>query len=200
MSLYSGILGQLLEELERLPGIGPKTAQRLAFHILRQNNLRVKRLADILVQAKDTLKYCNDCFSLSEQDICQICEDTRRDKSLICVVEEPHDVFTLERTKIFNGLYHVLLGKLSPFEGVGPEDIKIAQLLNRLKTNNIKEVIIATNPDVEGEATAIYLNKIIQPLEIKVTRLASGLPAGGNLEYADDITLSRALQGRREIQ
>ncbi len=189
----------MIDELGRMPGIGPKTAQRLAFYLLRQERAEVERLAHTLIEAKETIRYCSICFSLCENEICSICSNPRRDSALICVVEEPNDVFSLERTRAFNGRYHVLMGTLSPLDGMGPDDLKITELLRRLQNSRVGEVIIGTNPDVEGEATAIYLGKLLKPLGVKVTRLASGLPAGGNLEYADDITITRALGGRREL-
>jgi recombination protein RecR len=197
--MYSGILARMIDELGRMPGIGPKTAQRLAFYLLRQERAEVERLAHTLIEAKETIRYCSICFSLCENEICSICSNPRRDSALICVVEEPNDVFSLERTRAFNGLYHVLMGTLSPLDGMGPDDLKITELLRRLQNSRVGEVIIGTNPDVEGEATAIYLGKLLKPLGVKVTRLASGLPANGNLEYADDITITRALGGRREL-
>lgn len=199
MDLYSGALARMIDELSRMPGVGPKTAQRLAFYLLRQERRQVERLANALLEAKDRIRYCEQCFALSEENLCTICQSPKREQQVICVVEEPNDVFSLERTKQFNGLYHVLMGTLSPLDGIGPEDLKINELLHRVNTGPIKEVIIATNPDVEGEATAIYLGRLIKPLGIKVTRLASGLPAGGNLEYADEITIGQALGGRREL-
>lgn len=199
MTLYAGTLARMIEELGRMPGVGPKTAQRLAFYLLRQERADVERLANTLLEAKDRIRYCNICFSLCEEETCPICRDPRRESAVLCVVEEPNDVFSLERARVFHGRYHVLLGTLSPLDGIGPDDLKIAELLGRLQEGIVKEVVIATNPDVEGEATAIYLGKLIKPLGVKVTRLASGLPAGGNLEYADDITLSQALSGRREL-
>ncbi|MCK5219176.1 recombination protein RecR [bacterium] len=197
--MYSGVLARMIEELGHMPGIGPKTAQRLAFYLLRQERAAVEQLAHTLIEAKDTIRYCSICFSLCENEICAICSNPQRDSTMICVVEEPNDVFSLERTRAFNGLYHVLMGTLSPLDGIGPEDLKITELLRRLQNNQVGEIIIATNPDVEGEATAIYLGKLLKPLGVKVTRLASGLPAGGNLEYADDITITRALGGRRVL-
>ena len=197
--MYTGVLARMIEELGRMPGVGPKTAQRLAFYLLRQERAAVERLAHTLVEAKDTIRYCSVCFSLSENEICSICSNPRRDSAMICVVEEPNDVFSLERTRAFNGLYHVLMGKLSPLDGIGPDDLKITELLHRLQNSQVGEVILGTNPDVEGEATAIYLGKLLKPLGVKVSRLASGLPANGNLEYADDITITRALGGRREL-
>lgn len=199
MTLYSGALARMIDELGRMPGVGPKTAQRLAFYLLRQEPAAVERLAKTLVEAKETIRYCSICFSLCEEETCKVCQDAHRDATTICVVEEPNDVFVLERTRVFKGRYHVLMGTLSPLDGIGPEDLKITELLKRLEAGRVKEVVLATNPDVEGEATAIYLGKLIKPLGLKVTRLASGLPAGGNLEYADDITISRALDGRREL-
>ncbi len=199
MSLVPRILERLLEALGRLPGIGPKTAQRLAFFLLSQEREEVARLADALLAAKDQIRSCSRCYSLTDQDLCPVCRDPRRERSQLCVVEDPKDVFVLERSGEYHGLYHVLMGRLSPLDGIGPENLKIAELLRRLEDGTIREVIIATNPDVEGEATALYLNKLILPLSIRVTRLASGLPAGSDLEYADDVTLSRALCGRREI-
>jgi recombination protein RecR len=199
MDFFSGVLGRLLDELGQLPGVGPKTAQRLAFFLLRQDSSRVRQLADSMVEANSKIHPCPDCFFLAESERCHICSDPKRDSGLLCVVEDPRDVFSLERAREFKGLYHVLMGTLSPLDGIGPEDLKIAELMKRLQGGQFREVIVATNPDVEGEATALYLNQLIKPLGIRVTRLASGLPAGGNLEYADDITISRALGGRREL-
>jgi len=199
MDLFSGALARMINELGKMPGIGPKSAQRLAFYLLRQDRVQVERLAASLIEAKDKIKYCERCFSLSEETLCPICRDPRRDTTSLCIVEEPNDVFSLERTKLYHGRYHVLMGTLSPLEGIGPEELKIKELLQRLQGDLIHEVVVATNPDVEGEATAIYLSRLIKPLGIKVTRLASGLPAGGNLEYADDVTIGQALDGRREL-
>lgn len=199
MTIYLGALARLIDELGRMPGVGPKTAQRLAFYLLRQERGEVERLANTLVEAKDRIRYCAICFSLCEEETCPICRDARRDSALLAVVEEPNDVFALERAKVFRGRYHVLMGTLSPLDGIGPEDLKITELLRRLKDGTVTEVVVATNPDVEGEATAIYLGKLIKPLGITVTRLASGLPAGGDLEYADDITLGQAIGGRRSL-
>jgi len=200
MDYSSGVLGRLIEELGRLPGVGPKTAQRLAFFLLRQEPAAVHRLTGAMLDARTKIHHCAECFFLAEAERCHICQDTRRDQSVVCVVEDPRDVFSLERTREFKGLYHVLMGTLSPMDGIGPGNLKIAELLERLRVGAVKEVIIATNPDVEGEATALYLGKLIKPLNIRVTRLASGLPAGGDLEYADDITIGRALSGRREME
>jgi recombination protein RecR len=200
MDYSSGVLGRLIEELGRLPGVGPKTAQRLAFFLLRQEAGAVQRLTEAMLDAKAKIHPCAQCFFLAEAERCHICQDTRRDQSVVCVVEDPRDVFSLERTREYRGLYHVLMGTLSPMDGIGPDNLKIAELLERLRAGAVKEVIVATNPDVEGEATALYLGKLIKPLNIRVTRLASGLPAGGDLEYADDITIGRALSGRREME
>lgn len=197
--MTEGALARLIEELGQLPGVGPKTAQRLAFFMLRRERAEVERLAEALLDARDKVRPCAECFSLCEDEVCGICRDTRRNRGLICVVADPRDVFALERSREYRGLYHVLMGTLSPLEGIGPEQLKIAELLRRLRSGSVQEVILGTNPDVEGEATAIYLHKLIKPLGIRVTRLASGLPAGGDLEYADDVTISRALGGRREI-
>ncbi len=183
-----------------MPGIGPKAAQRLAFFLLRQDAAVVQQLANAMLEAKAKIRPCADCFFLAEGERCHICSDPRRDARLLCVVEDPKDVFSMERTREYRGLYHVLMGTLSPLDGIGPDDLKIAELLKRLQAGHVQEVIVATNQDVEGEATALYLNKLIKPLGIRVTRLASGLPAGGDLEYADDITISRALGGRRELE
>jgi recombination protein RecR len=196
---FPGALGRLIEELGRLPGVGPKTAQRLAFFLLRQERPAVEGLAQALLGAKDLVRYCARCFAFSEAELCDICRDPRRRSELLCVVSEPKDVWALERTREYPGLYHVLHGTLSPMDGIGPERLKIAELLRRLEDKTVREVILATNPDVEGEATAIYLHDLIKPLGLRVTRLASGLPAGGDLDYADDVTISRALGGRREL-
>jgi len=185
----------LIEELSQLPGIGRKTAQRLALYLLKQPREEVVKLAKALVQLKDKVKYCSSCYNITEVDPCAICSSPKRDRSIICVVEEPNDVIALEKTNEYKGLYHVLGGALSPLEGVGPEELKIKELLPRL-AEGVQEVILAMNPNVEGEATTIYLSKLIKPLGIKVTRIARGLPVGGDLEYADEATLTRALEGR----
>lgn len=199
MPLIPPALERLITELGKLPGVGPKTAQRLAFFLLQQDRGYSEGLSQAMLQAKDTLRPCSRCYSLTDQEVCDLCRDPRREQAVLCVVEEPRDVFSLERTHEFKGLYHVLQGTLSPLDGIGPDQLKIAELLQRVQAGQIREVIIATNPDVEGEATALYLHKLLKPLGVKVTRLASGLPAGGDLEYADDVTISRALGGRREL-
>lgn len=192
-------MSRLIKELAKLPGIGPKTAQRLAFHLLELPRDEVAQLATAIVEAKDALKFCAVCGHLTEESPCQVCQDTTRDHRLLCVVEEPKDVIALEKTREFKGIYHVLHGALSPLEGIGPEELNIKQLLNRLQTAEIDEVILACDPDLEGEATALYLAKIIKPLQIKVTRLARGLPVGGDLEYIDEVTLGKAIEGRQEL-
>ena len=192
-------LTRLIEQLQRLPGIGAKGAQRLAFHVLKTPREDVERLVDALREVKDRVTYCSTCSNITETDPCFYCTDDSRDHRMICVVEEPENVTAVEKTRDFKGLYHVLMGALSPLHGVGPDDLKIAELLTRVKGGEVKEVIVATNPRVEGEATAIYLAKIIKPLGIKVTRIAHGLPVGGDLEYADEVTLAKALEGRREM-
>jgi recombination protein RecR len=198
--VYTKPLGRLIEELQKLPGIGPKSAQRLAFHLLKQPLTSIKELASALVDAKEQIKFCSICSNLTSMDPCEFCQDTRRDSTAICVVAEANDLIALEKTKEFKGLYHVLQGLISPMEGIGPDKLKIKELLNRISNNqNIKEIILAINPTVEGEATTLYINKLIKPLGIKVTRIAFGLPIGGDLEYADTMTLAKALEGRREI-
>jgi recombination protein RecR len=191
-------VARLIEELAKLPGIGPKTAQRLTFHLLRLPAESARSLADAIVHMKEAVVFCSQCWNITDKDPCAICRSETRDRSTICVVEEPLDVLALERTREFKGLYHVLHGAINPIEGVGPDDLKIRELLTRLN-GDVKEVILATNPNVEGEATAMYLARFVQPLEVKVSRLARGLPMGGDLEYADEVTLARALEGRRPI-
>ena len=192
-------LAKLVENLRSLPGIGGKTASRLAYHILEMDKQKAVALAEAIVEAKNKITYCNICFNLTDTNPCKICSSELRDDSVICVVEEPRDVAAMERMREFKGLYHVLHGYLSPMNGVGPDDIKIKELLARLMDGSVKEVILATNPRVEGEATAMYLSKLIKPLGVKVTRIAHGIPVGGDLEYTDEITLTKALEGRREI-
>jgi recombination protein RecR len=192
-------LEKLIEEFSKFPGIGKKTAQRMAFFVLKQRKEEAESLAQAVLDVKEKVRYCSVCFNITEDDPCSICKDERRDRSVICVVEEANDVAALEKTNQFKGLYHVLGGVLSPLDGVGPEDLKVKELLARLKDGTVKEVIIATNPSTEGEATAVYLSKLIKPLGVKVTRIARGLPAGGDLEYADQTTLSNALEGRVEF-
>lgn len=199
MEHYPQPMGNLIGELTKLPGIGPKTAQRLAFHILGLNQSKVKKLASSLIQAKKNIKYCSNCNNLTGDDPCEICDSPDRDRSIICIVESPKDVIAMEKTGEYNGLYHVLHGSISPMEGVGPEDIRIKNLMPRLEDDEIKEVILATDPNAEGDATAMYLAKLLKPVGVKVTRIAHGLPVGGDLEYADEVTLSKALEGRREI-
>jgi len=201
--LFAGPLQELIDELARLPGIGPKSAQRVAFYLLKVPPADAKRLAHSIVEVKDKVRLCRLCFNVSDQELCEYCRDSRRDASLICVVQEPPDIVAIERTREFRGLYHVLQGAISPLEGIGPEDLRTAELLVRLPGNNggaaVSEVIVATNPNIEGEATAMYLARLLEPSGIKVTRLASGLPVGSDLEYADEVTLGRALEGRRRI-
>lgn len=197
--MYAEPLARLIEELSKMPTVGPKTAQRWAFYILRASAEDVARLAQAILDAKAKIRYCSNCFHITDVDPCAICSNPARNRALICVVEDPRDVLALERTHEYRGLYHVLHGAISPLDGIGPDDLKIAELLARVKSGEVQEVIIATNPRVEGEATAIYLAKILKPLGIKVTRIAHGLPVGGDLEYADEVTLAKALEGRREI-
>lgn len=199
MKYYAKPLNRLISELGKLPGIGGKTAQRLAFHILNLSDEEANGLAEAIKDAKANMHYCSVCGNLTDQDPCSICADQARDKSVICVVESPRDVFAMERVREFNGLYHVLNGAISPMEGIGPEDINLRSLIVRLQTEDVKEVILATNPNIEGEATAMYIAKLVKPAGIKVTRIAHGLPVGGDLEYADEVTLSKAMEGRREI-
>ena len=195
--MYEGIIQDLIDELGRLPGVGPKSAQRIAFHIIQSDRVDVTRLAEVLKTVKERVKFCMICGNISEEDLCKICRDPRRDKTAICVVEESKDVLAIEKTREFKGTYHVLGGAISPIDGVGPENLRIKELMTRLSETTIGEIIIATDPNLEGEATATYLTRLIKPLGIKVSRLASGLPVGGDLEYADEITLGRAFEGRR---
>ncbi len=195
---YIAPIARLIENFRRLPGIGPKSAARLAYHVLKMDKSQVIALSQAIIDAKERVSYCTVCFDLTDSDPCQICRSEGRDKSLVCVVEDPKDVTAMERTREFNGLYHVLHGSLSPLEGVGPDDIKVKELLDRI-SRGIQEVIMATNPNVEGEATAMYIAKLLKPLGVKVTRIAHGLPVGGDLEYADEVTLSKALENRREM-
>lgn len=196
---YIAPLVKLIEQFRALPGIGPKSAVRLAYHVLEMDKAKAKALAQAIVEAKERVGYCSQCFNLTDCDPCRICRSDNRDSALLCVVEEPRDVAAMERTREFKGLYHVLHGALSPLEGVGPDEIRVKELLGRLQSNEITEVIMATDPDVEGEATAMYIAKLLKPLGIKVTRIAHGLPVGGDLEYADEVTLSKALENRREM-
>ena len=196
---YTPPVQSLIDELGRLPGIGPKSAQRIAFHLLKVPADDANRLAHAIREAKDKVRFCQRCFNVSEGDLCSFCADDRRDSSIICVVEESRDIVSVERTGEYSGRYHVLLGAISPLEGSGPEQLKIRELLERLGPEGVQEVIVCTNPNTEGEVTAMYLARMLKPLGVKVTRLASGLPVGGDLEYADELTLGRALEGRRPI-
>lgn len=199
MSIYSPSIEKLIESFEKLPSIGHKTATRLAFHMLNNSEEEINEFVSSIVNAKKNLKYCSKCFNISDTDPCEICANPKRQVDTICVVEDVKDIIAMERTHEFNGLYHVLHGSISPMNGIGPDDIKVKELLARLQEDTVKEVILATNPRVEGEATAMYLSKLIKPLGIKVTRIARGIPVGGDLEYTDEITLMQALEGRREL-
>jgi recombination protein RecR len=198
--VYEGIVQELIDELGRLPGIGPKSAQRIAFHILQTESFDVSRLAEVLVEVRDKVRFCEVCGNVTEQERCTICRDPRRSPATICVVEEAKDVAAIERTREFKGLYHVLGGAISPIDGIGPDDLRIRQLMERLSDGTVTEVIIATAPNLEGEATASYLSRLLVQPNLRVTRLASGLPVGGDLEYADEVTLGRAFEGRRVVQ
>jgi recombination protein RecR len=198
-NMYEGIVQDLIDELAKLPGVGPKGATRIAFHLLATDSADVTRLATVLAEVKDKIKFCRTCYNVAQDDLCRICADTRRDETSICVVEEPKDVLAVERTREFRGRYHVLGGAISPIDGVGPDDLRVTELMTRLADGAIVEIILATDPNLEGEATATYLTRLISPLGIKVTRLASGLPVGGDLEYADEVTLGRAFEGRRQV-
>ncbi len=195
----SSAIQKLLDELERLPGIGPKSAQRIAYWILNEDRIDATRLAQAIIEVKDTAHFCARCFNYAQDDLCDICASPKRDQNTICVVSEPRDIPPIERTGTFSGVYHVLGGALSPLEGIGPDDLHIAELLARLNDPTISEVILATNPNIEGETTASYLARLIKPLGVKVSRLASGLPVGGDLEFADEVTLGRAIEARREL-
>ena len=197
--MYDGIMADLIDELGRLPGIGPKSAQRLAFHILQAEPSDIRRLAEVLVTVKERARFCSTCGHVTEEEQCRICRDPRRDPHSLCVVEESRDVIAIERTAEYRGRYHVLGGAISPIDGVGPDDLRIRELLQRLTDGQVTEVIIATDPNLEGEATATYLARMLSPLGLEVTRLASGLPVGGDLEYADEVTLGRAFAGRRRV-
>jgi len=198
--MYEGIVQELIDELGRLPGIGPKSAQRIAFHIVQTETFDVKRLGELLMEVRDKVRFCVECGNVSDQERCNICRDPRRVRNLICVVEEAKDVVAIERTREFRGLYHVLGGAISPIDGVGPDDLRIRELLTRLADGTVDEVILATDPNLEGEATATYLSRLLRTIELKVSRLASGLPVGGDLEYADEVTLGRAFEGRRLVE
>lgn len=199
MAHYPEPVARLIDALQRLPGIGPKTAQRLTFFLLKRPIDEVRELGEALLAVKERIVYCRVCFNVTDLDPCRVCTDPSRDSRLICVVEEPNDMLAMERTGEYRGQYHVLLGALSPLDGIGPEDLKVRELLARLDAGGTTEVILATNPNVEGEATALYLAKLLRPLGVRVTRIARGLPVGGDLEYADQVTLSKALEGRREM-
>jgi recombination protein RecR len=197
--MYEGAVQDLIDELGRLPGVGPKSAQRIAFHLLAAEPADVERLASTLTRVKNEVKFCTICGNVAEADVCRICSDPRRDPSIICVVEEPKDVVAIERTREFRGRYHVLGGAISPIDGIGPDELRIRELLGRLRDETVTELILATDPNLEGEATATYLARLVNPMGLTVTRLASGLPVGGDLEYADEVTLGRAFSGRRKI-
>ena len=196
---YAKPLARLVGELEKLPGIGPKSAQRLAFYIVKAPMEDAKRLAEALIGAKEKVRFCRECFSVAEADLCRVCRDPGRDTSVICVVEEPKDQAAVEKAGVIKGRYHVLGGAISPLEGIGPDDLRVQELLDRVERNGVTEVILATNPNLEGNATAMYVAALLKPIGIRVTRLASGLPVGGDLEYADEVTLGQALEGRREM-
>ncbi|WP_137120346.1 recombination mediator RecR [Segeticoccus rhizosphaerae] len=195
--MYEGVVQDLIDELGRLPGVGPKSAQRIAFHLLQADPVDVQRLVTSLTEVKDKVRFCDTCGNVAEAEQCRICLDPRRDPSHLCVVEEPKDVVAIERTREFRGRYHVLGGAISPIEGIGPDDLRIKELMPRLADGEVVEVIIATDPNLEGEATATYLARLLRPMGLRITRLASGLPVGGDLEYADEVTLGRAFEGRR---
>jgi recombination protein RecR len=195
--MYEGVVQDLIDELGRLPGVGPKSAQRIAFHLLAADPVDVRRLVSALTEVKEKVRFCAICGNVAEAQECRICRDPRRDLTVICVVEEPKDVVAIERTREYHGRYHVLGGAISPIEGVGPDDLRVRELMVRLADGQVTELILATDPNLEGEATATYLARLVKPMDLKVTRLASGLPVGGDLEYADEVTLGRAFEGRR---
>jgi len=197
--LYTPPIARLVEELSKLPSVGPKTAQRLAFHLLKVPREEADSLAQAIVEARDKVTFCTRCFNFAQGELCEYCLDERRDPTLVCIVERPQDIVAIERTGEFRGLYHVLGGAISPIDGIGPEELKVRELMERIRRDEIREVIAATNPRVEGEATAIYLANLLKPLGVRVMRIASGLPVGGDLEYADEVTLGRALKGRLEL-
>jgi len=197
--VYEGVIQNLIDELGQLPGVGPKGAQRIAFHLLAADPADVRRLAAALLEIKDRVRFCRSCGNVAEEEECRICRDTRRDLAVICVVEEPKDVVAIERTREFRGRYHVLGGAISPIDGIGPDDLRIKELMTRLADGTVTELILATDPNLEGEATATYLARLVKPMGMRVTRPASGLPVGGDLEYADEVTLGRAFEGRRLV-
>jgi recombination protein RecR len=199
MAVYAGPVQDLIDELGKLPGVGPKSAQRIAFHLLKVPREDALRLSRAISEVKEKVSFCARCFNIAEGEECGICRDERRDSALLCVVEEPRDIVAVEKTGEFSGRYHVLQGAISPIEGIGPDQLRIKELVARLEPEGVQEVILCTNPNIEGEATAMYLSRLLKPLGLKVTRIASGLPVGGDLEYADELTLGRALEGRREV-
>jgi len=199
LALYEGPVQALIDELGRLPGVGPKSAQRIAFYLLRVDAVDARRLAAAIVDAKERVTWCRTCFNISEGELCAFCRDDRRDGRVLCIVEDPRDIVAIERTGEFKGRYHVLQGAISPIEGIGPEQLRIKELLGRIQQDGVDEIILATNPNIEGEATAMYLARLLKPLGMLVTRIASGLPVGGDLEYADEVTLGRAFEGRRDV-
>jgi recombination protein RecR len=197
--VYEGPIQELIDELSRLPGIGPKSAQRLAFYLVKAPPEEARRLAEAIVRAKERISFCKECGNVAEGDLCRVCRDEGRERTVLCVVEEPKDVATIERAAVVKGRYHVLGGAISPLDGIGPEDLHVQELLDRVERDGVVEVILATNPNLEGNATAMYVAALLKPLGVRVTRLASGLPVGGDLEYADEVTVSQALEGRREM-
>ncbi len=199
MAVYAQAVQELIDELGRLPGVGPKSAQRIAFHLLKVEKVDALRLARAITEAKERVAFCEQCFNIAEGPRCDLCTDERRDPTVLCVVEEPRDIVAVEKTQEFNGRYHVLQGAISPIEGIGPEQLRVRELLARIEGEGVAEVILCTNPNLEGEATAMYLSRLLKDLQVRVTRIASGLPVGGDLEYADELTLGRALEGRREV-
>jgi recombination protein RecR len=204
LAFYAGPVQDLIDELGRMPGIGPKSAQRIAFHLLKLQRSDAARLANAIVEAKDKVTFCSQCFNIAEvrgdsESQCAICDDEKRDATVLCVVEEPRDIVAVEKTGEFRGRYHVLQGAISPIEGVGPDQLRVKELLGRLEDERVQEIILCTNPNIEGEATALYLARLLKPIGLRVTRIASGLPVGGDLEYADELTLGRALEGRRDV-
>jgi len=199
VAVYTAAVQDLIDELGRLPGVGPKSAQRITFHLLKVQKEDALRLARAVTELKERVSFCRRCFNVSEGEECDLCTDTRRDPTVVCVVEEPRDIAAGEKTQEYRGRYHVLLGAISPIEGIGPDQLKVRELLARLEPEGVEEVILCTNPNIEGEATAMYLARLLKPLGLRVTRIASGLPVGGDLEYADELTLGRALEGRREV-
>jgi recombination protein RecR len=198
--VYAAPVQDLIDQLGRLPGVGPKSAQRIAFYLLKLPKEDAERLAQAIIEVKARISFCRRCWNVAEGELCEMCRDERRDPTIVCVVEEPRDIVAVEKTQEFHGLYHVLQGAISPIEGIGPEELRVKELLTRVDSEGIKEVILCTNPNLEGEATAMYLARLLKPLGLSVTRIASGLPVGGDLEYADELTLGRALEGRREVE